>query len=104
MLDSTATKAASYTTSWDTIASQGGVLETHWFLTLADAAGKMEDWRKYYNEVRPHGSIGHKLLTSSLNLCWRHPPAIVQRPGHHSGRRRMGQEARGEQSPVMNEG
>lgn len=26
-------------------------LNAHWFLTLADAAEKMEDWRRYYNEV-----------------------------------------------------
>ena len=30
-------------------------LNTHWFLTLADAREKLEDWRKYYNEDRPHG-------------------------------------------------
>ena len=26
-------------------------LNTHWFLTLADAREKMEDWRRYYNPV-----------------------------------------------------
>jgi putative transposase len=35
-------------------------LNTHWFLTLADAREKLEDWRKYYNEDRPHGAIGNK--------------------------------------------
>jgi len=25
-------------------------LNAHWFLSLADAREKMEDWRKYYNE------------------------------------------------------
>ena len=25
-----------------------------------DARSKMEDWRNYYNEVRPHGAIGNK--------------------------------------------
>jgi putative transposase len=29
-------------------------------LTLADAREKLEDWRKYYNEDRPHGAIGNK--------------------------------------------
>ena len=29
-------------------------LNAHWFLTLADAKEKMEDWRKYYDEERPH--------------------------------------------------
>ena len=35
-------------------------LNTHWFLTLDDARTKMEDWRRYYNEERPHGAIGNK--------------------------------------------
>jgi putative transposase len=30
--------------------------KAHWFLTLADAREKMEAWRRYYNEDRPHGS------------------------------------------------
>jgi putative transposase len=34
-------------------------LNAHWFLTLADAAEKMEAWRRDYNEVRPRGAIGH---------------------------------------------
>ena len=44
----------------------GECLNTHWFLTLADAAEKMEDWRRYYNEDRPHGAIGHKAPISLL--------------------------------------
>src|SRR5215207_3779404 len=28
-------------------------LNAHWFLSLADAQKKLEDWRKYYNEERP---------------------------------------------------
>ena len=35
-------------------------LNTHWFLSLADAQEKMEDWRRYYNEERPHGATGQK--------------------------------------------
>ena len=35
-------------------------LNAHWFLTLADAAEKLEAWRRYYNEERPHGAIGNK--------------------------------------------
>lgn len=30
-------------------------LNAHWFLTLADAREKLEAWRRYYNEERPHG-------------------------------------------------
>ena len=44
-------------------------LNTHWFLTLADAAEKMEAWLRYYNEDRPHGAIGNK------------PPILLQNPG-----------------------
>jgi putative transposase len=35
-------------------------LNAHWFLTLDDARTKMEEWRRYYNEDRPHGAIGNK--------------------------------------------
>jgi putative transposase len=35
-------------------------LNAHWFLTLDDARLKMEEWRRYYNEDRPHGAIGNK--------------------------------------------
>src|SRR3546814_20720254 len=35
-------------------------LNTHWFLTFADASEKCEDWRKYYNGDWPPGSIGNK--------------------------------------------
>jgi putative transposase len=35
-------------------------LNAHWFLTLDDARAKLEDWRKYYNDHRPHGAIGNK--------------------------------------------
>lgn len=37
-------------------------LTAHGFLTLADAAEKPEAWRNKYNEVRPHGAIGDKIL------------------------------------------
>ena len=30
-------------------------LNAHWFMSLADAHEKLEDWRKYYNEGRPTG-------------------------------------------------
>jgi putative transposase len=37
-------------------------------MTLADAREKLEDWRSYYNEDRPHGAIGNK------------PPASLMTP------------------------
>jgi len=42
-------------------------LNAHWFMSLADAKEKMEDWRKYYNEDRPHGTIGNKPPIMLLN-------------------------------------
>jgi len=36
-------------------------LTSHWFLSLADAAQKLEAWRRYYNEHRPHGAIGYQV-------------------------------------------
>ncbi len=35
-------------------------LNAHWFLSLADATEKLETWRRYYNEERPHSGIGNK--------------------------------------------
>lgn len=42
-------------------------LNAHWFLTLDDARAKMEEWRRYYNEDRPHGAIGNKCPISLQN-------------------------------------
>jgi len=42
-------------------------LNAHWFLSLADAQKKVEDWRRYYNEERPHGAIGNR------------PPILLQK-------------------------
>lgn len=36
-------------------------LNAHWFMTLADAAEKLDAWRRDYNEVRPHSLIGYKV-------------------------------------------
>jgi putative transposase len=43
-------------------------LNAHWFLTLADAREKLETWRRYYNEDRPHGAIGYKPPITLTNL------------------------------------
>ena len=42
-------------------------LNSHWFMSLADAAEKMEAWRRDYNEVRPHSAIGNKPPISLMN-------------------------------------
>lgn len=42
-------------------------LNTHWFMSLDDAHQKMEEWRRDYNEVRPHSAIGYKPPISLIN-------------------------------------
>jgi putative transposase len=42
-------------------------LNSHRFLTLADAREKLEAWRRYYNEDRPHGAIGYKVPIALMN-------------------------------------
>ena len=32
-------------------------LNQHWFLSLDDAKVKIEAWRQYYNETRPHSAL-----------------------------------------------
>jgi putative transposase len=47
-------------------------LNQDWFLSLADAREKLEDWCRYYNEERPHGAIGNKppiVLTKSGDVA-----------------------------------
>ena len=36
-----------------------GCLNQHWFLNLDDARDIIDQWRKHYNEVRPHSSLGY---------------------------------------------
>ena len=33
-------------------------LNEHWFTSLVQARGVISDWRRDYNEVRPHSSCG----------------------------------------------
>ena len=35
-------------------------LNTNWFMNLKHAREVIEDWRKDYNEVRPHSSLNHR--------------------------------------------
>jgi putative transposase len=42
-------------------------LSAHWFLSLADAREKLEAWRRYYNEERPHGAIGYNVPIALMN-------------------------------------
>lgn len=58
-------------------------LNAHWFMcprhcdAMADddARSKMEDWRRDYNEFRPHSAIGNKVPISLMNGSSAPPPA-----------------------------
>jgi putative transposase len=45
-------------------------LNAHWFLSLDDARRKIEAWRAFYNEIRPHTA-----------LKWLTPSQFAQRAG-----------------------
>ncbi|MBG0512127.1 IS3 family transposase [Agrobacterium sp. MOPV5] len=49
-------------------------LNAHWFMSLDDARSKMEDWRRDYNEFRPHSAIGNKVPISLMNGSSASPP------------------------------
>lgn len=36
-----------------------GCLNQHWFLNIEDARQIIDQWRKHYNQVRPHSSLGY---------------------------------------------
>jgi len=38
---------------------RGECMNTHWFMSREDACEKLEAWRRYYNEERPHSAIGN---------------------------------------------
>lgn len=35
-------------------------LNQHWFRILAEATYEIEQWRQYYNDVRPHNSLNYQ--------------------------------------------
>jgi putative transposase len=42
-------------------------LNAHWFMSLDDAQGKCEAWRRDYNEERPHSAIVNKTPIELVN-------------------------------------
>jgi putative transposase len=52
-------------------------LNAHWFMSLEDAREKLEDWRRYYNEQRPHGAIGQKTPISLVRRDGTPEPAMA---------------------------
>lgn len=56
-------------------------LNTHWFMSVADAREKLEDWRRDYNEVRPHGAIGNKPPATLLHCIGATSPPMPKETG-----------------------
>jgi putative transposase len=50
-------------------------LNVHWFTSLDEMHRICEDWRRDYNEVRPHSAIGNKPPMSLMNCSGPHGPA-----------------------------
>jgi putative transposase len=44
-------------------------LRTSWFKNLFDARVKITDWRKEYNEVRPHSSLDYRTPAEFARSC-----------------------------------
>ena len=42
-------------------------LNVNWFLSLDDARGKIEAWRRHYNESRPHRALGERTPNEFAN-------------------------------------
>ena len=36
-------------------------LNAHWFMSLADAVEKLGDWRRHYNDDRPHSAMRYNV-------------------------------------------
>jgi putative transposase len=53
---------------------RGECLNTHWFMSLDDARRKCEDWRRDYNEHRPHSAIGNFSPAALMNRSEVHGP------------------------------
>ena len=53
-------------------------LNAHWFMSLDDARSKMEDWRRYYNEERPHSGIGQNTPIQLHNSGGASSPSLAE--------------------------
>ena len=67
---------------------RAGCLNTHWFMSLDDARTKLEDWRRDYNEIRPHSAIGNK-APISMSLTPKNSSARWPSFGEHFSRLRL---------------
>ncbi len=70
-------------------------LNRHWFMNMAEAGEVIEAWRKEYNEVRPHSSLGYMppavfAKRGENGVKWRHKLTLdlLQKTGGRSPRLR----------------
>jgi putative transposase len=52
-------------------------LNAHWFLSLEDASEKVEEWRRDYNENRPHSALGNISPDEYANRSLEAGPILV---------------------------
>ncbi len=54
-------------------------LNEHWLVSLGEARQIIEDWRRDYNEVRPHAALGNRTPTEFPGAGAALPPAAPER-------------------------
>lgn len=52
-------------------------LNATWFMSLSDAKGKIEAWRTYYNESRPHSALDWETPAEFARRCWLQPATAM---------------------------
>lgn len=52
-------------------------LNATWFMSLDDARGKIEAWRRYYNESRPHSALDWATPAEFARRCWLQPATAI---------------------------
>ena len=52
-------------------------LDTEWFPNRREAVVVIEEYRKQYNDVRPHSSLGYRTPHEFKRLLQDNPPATV---------------------------
>ena len=62
-------------------------LNEHWFTSLAGARDVIEGWRRDYNEVRPHNSLGNMAPAEFARRARAEPrsPTAPFAPSHNDG-------------------
>jgi putative transposase len=69
-------------------------LNEHWFLSLGEARETIENWRRDYNEVRPHSALGNRTPKEFTDggAALRSPTAPFEPPGREEQKQETTQE------------